>query len=263
MTDTTSLSMHHPLQLLDDFLASLPPLSLSSSAIDDVNSKTLDDDEKMTRRQDLVLRVADELLGYDCSSGGSAGYDRGSTLLENALALLDNKLAQSQAIGNDGKPVAWIRRIRAKRSGREAILFRKQRGSKTTTIISSSAEHPIDSNGNIVPDEYYLCLLPRLRNRRGFECGSGIVDIRGGVHCTCRSFFQNVLGGRHGGRRHCQSRHVQISSSLNAVVTCKHILAAKLMPHLLLSGSDGTDENEFETVDDRLFAKLLSQASIG
>ncbi|KAL7444355.1 hypothetical protein ACHAXH_009955 [Discostella pseudostelligera] len=238
---------NHPLHLLDDFLSSLSPLA-------DVN-EIAHDDETPTRRQDLVLRVADELLGYDHRGGG-----RGGTLLENALALLDDNRGRSPSqvvVGDDG-PAATIRRIRAKRSGREAILFRKQHGSTTKIVPSSTAELP---SGKTMRDDYYLCLVPRL-DRRGFgsiDCGAG---IRGSAHCTCRSFFQNIItGGGHGGRRHCHQ--MPLSSSLNTVVTCKHVLAAKLMPHVLLSGSDGNFLDDVEIVDDRLFARLLMRASIG
>ena len=246
------MEMHHPLHLLDSFLASLQPLHVSSSSSNEEYDKTLDADVSLTRRQDLVLRVADELLGYDHRSGGGGG-----TLLENALALLDNKggVLQSQAVGNDGPP-ASIRRIRAKRSGREAILFRKQHHGSKTKALSSSLS-------TVMQDEYYLCIIPKMRNWRGVIGGKGSGGIRSGAHCTCRSFSQNILSGGHGGRRH--SRHVQISPSLYPVVTCKHILAAKLMPHLLLhSDSDGSDSNNnFELVDDRLFARLLAGSSIG
>ena len=254
--------MNHPLHLLDDFLSSLPPLNAHGNA--------LFEDGMLARRQDLVLRVADELLGYDhrsgiggggTGSGPGPGCDRGGTLLENALALLDDKRsrgAQSHIIsGNDGP--ATIRRIRAKRSGREAILFRKQRGSKIMMTSSTSAELPLASSGTIMTDEYYLCLIPRLRNWPGVG-GNGSGSIRGaGAHCTCRSFLHNIISaGGHGGRRNC--RQMTVSSSLNTVVTCKHVLAAKLMPHLLLSSSD---DNNLEIVDDRLFARLLTRASIG
>ena len=242
---------NHPLNLLDDFLSSLPPLG-------DVADEKAHDDETLTRRQDLVLRVADELLGYDHRGGGGG---KGGTLLENALALLDDNRGRSQSqvvVGDDGTS-ATIRRIRAKRSGREAILFRKQHGSKTKAALapSSSAELPSES-GKIIHDEYYLCLIPR-HGFGGIDWGAG---IRGGAHCTCRSFFQNIItGGGHGGRRHCHQ--IPLSSSANAVVTCKHVLAAKLMPHLLLFGSDGNFLDDVEIVDDRLFAMLLMRASMG
>ena len=76
-------------------------------------------------------------------------------------------------------------------------------------------------------------------------------------YCSCRSYFQNMKGmndkntsmeERGGGE--CEG------------VVCKHLLAILLMPHLPPWGNVGGGM-KVETVNDKVFARLVSYASIG
>mmetsp|Transcript_6611 Transcript_6611/g.11778 ORF Transcript_6611/g.11778 Transcript_6611/m.11778 type:complete len:279 (+) Transcript_6611:238-1074(+) len=275
-----SHQLSHPFHLLDDLLASLSPGDTATAPVDqevqDQNNDKSSPNAVATDaaamamaevNQDVVLRAACDLFGNNMS------------LLENALALLDEqKQYQSNhctEIDNDQTtpmtvPVIVIRKIRARRSGREAILVRKQRKksssghkSKSADGISSSQVNKNDKDGKKqnIADDYYLCLLGRDRiDRRALLTNNhGWAKIhRQGAHCTCRSFFQNIKGGSRSSS--AKSSEVSLPSCSNVVV-CKHLLAAIIMPHLLPWSKTGGIEDEI--VDDREFAKLIMRASIG
>lgn len=275
----------HPLHLLDDLLATLSPGENSTNSINTIQD---DNDESSQNnvagstmamaeaKQDLVLRAADELFG--------------SSLLENALALLDEQEQYQRnhckkSGDNDDIPpmVPVIRMIRAKKSGRMAILVRKQRKKSSTSSgykskyaqgnSSSQTNTNNDKDGEKqhILDDYYLCLLGRGQiDRRALfanENGRSSKIHRQGAHCTCRSFFQNIKGGS---RYNSSSKSNETSSSIPSsscssnVVVCKHLLAAILMPHLLpWSSKTGVVGDDYEIVEDRRFAKLVMRASIG
>ncbi|KAL7545033.1 hypothetical protein ACHAWF_010691 [Thalassiosira exigua] len=264
----------HPLHILDDLLASLPPPAFRNRVRSDGRSSpdAADADADAATAaaeatQDLVLRAACDLFANNAK------------LLENALALLDEQeqfqTSRAGGFGDDDHvldqaPV--IRKIRARRSGREAALIRKQRKKPPSSRRSNSKASKVDvssrmsEEGNVrdnpqIADEYYLCLLGRdgIDRRASFASNDGWARVhRRGMHCTCRSFFQNM----NGGCRTSSSKGEVLSSPIcpDAVV-CKHLLAAILMPHMLpWSIGGGAAE---ETVDDKQFAKLVMRASIG
>ena len=292
-----STSTLHPLHLLDDLLESI------SSEVRGGNSVQLQDDETSLKnrdaatdvdmlsmaeaKQDLVLRAADELF---CNN---------MTLLENALALIDEQEQYCKEIGNgdtSNNPTLFpvIRKIRAKRSGRTAILVRKQR--KNNKSLYKKSKSAVDNNSDTssqvnnskkkqkVADEYYLCIMGKdklldqrsLLNSNNDSGGWGKIQRRG-AHCTCRAFSQNIKGGNNGRSSQSQSsssakgssnsrNEAGTAHSSNAVV-CKHLLAAILIPHMLPWSDNETDScgggMEDEIVDDKEFAKLIMRASIG
>ncbi|KAL7466861.1 hypothetical protein ACHAXS_007138 [Conticribra weissflogii] len=245
----------NPLHLLDDFLATLPT---DSPTVNSNKSKGDDDDpdvnassSEVETEHDLVLRAAGELL----ESHGS--------LLESALTLLeDQEKYQSQKNEardpSDDSFTPVIRKIRSKRSGRVAILVRKQQRKKAS--ISDRGGDDTE-NRRILSKNYYLCLLGRDRSNvhaiiKGDKSGR---IYRQGAHCTCRSFLQRMKGD---GMTHARSRNstavVGKTESLPEYAFCKHLLASILMPHLLPWRKIGVDE---EIIDDREFAKLAMKAS--
>lgn len=281
-------AQHHPLHLLDDLLASLSstePISISqdngSSAYQNSNSHHDNTKEKVDTdplaiaeaRQDLVLRAADDLFANNL------------TLLENALALLDEqehqreyiKLNDSGASGNDdGMPPPVIRKIVAKRSGRSCVLVRKQRNKKSSNSSNNTKENDnTKKKKQCEMDEYYLCIMGRdtfdhhslLCDNNSSGCCAKIQ--RKGAHCTCRSFSQNIKGGNSSSGRASFSPSVKSSggdaastTTATSIVICKHLLAAILMPFMLPWSKPDCGVQE-EIVDDREFAKLVMRASIG
>mmetsp|Transcript_15955 Transcript_15955/g.34408 ORF Transcript_15955/g.34408 Transcript_15955/m.34408 type:complete len:329 (-) Transcript_15955:177-1163(-) len=322
--------LSHPLHLLDDLLASLAPLNNSDTTAPPINNKvqnqrngkSLSQNNKNAAinnaagidasiasaviNQDIILRAA-------CDLFGSNNYNM--TLLENALALIDEQKQYQTSIGNndddddddrqndDDAPmkIPVIRRIRARRSGRTAILVRKKQRKKSSSSVGnnksskfadiSRANKKNDNDGgennpkNYGFHYYYLCLLGRdridrrammmmmmmspPRSSRGRRAN---IYRRVGAHCTCQSFFQNIKGGGGGGRSlssTSSSLSAKSSEALvptspscsNNVVVCKHLLAAILAPHLLPWSENGG--MEYEVVDDREFAKLIMRTSIG
>lgn len=266
----------HPLHLLDDLLASLPSPEKSTRATDQSQNSDGESSSNPTptdaaiamteAKHDVVLKAADELFGNNMS------------LLENSLALLDEQeqyetIQCEESRGEDTSSTApVIRKIRAKRSKREAILIRKQRKKSTSSAKKSKlADSQVslqvtDTNNNKneknqhVMDDYYLCLLGKdqisrralLTNKHGWS-----KIQRQGAHCTCRSFFQNIKGGS----RSTSAKNSEASiPPCSNVVVCKHLLAAILMPHLLPWSRTSVVH---EDVDDREFAKLVMRASIG
>ena len=128
-------------------------------------------------------------------------------------------------------------------------------------------------------DEYYLCLPGRgahatagrrraaasLSTSRPPSRDAAILRRRGG-HCTCRSFFQNIKGASGGaGGGGATAASAREGGAADGPATCKHLLAAMLMPHVLpwstMTGGGGGAE--IEIVDDREFARLVARASIG
>ena len=265
----------HPLHLLDDLLASLtsrevphePAAATPRGAL--VAEATTGHDE---RREDLILRAADDLFGPHAS------------LLENALALLDEHRSSRRGVdvvGEGGRgtsrtaPPAMIRRIRARRSGREAVLVRRGRASSGRKRAPRRPDDEEEEDGKRRPDaaaeEHYLCLLGREERDRGASRASGggggrtppRVRRRRGMHCTCRAFFQNVgggggIGGGGGASPVGRGGPRGVPGSSPDAVVCKHLLAAILLPHLLPAG-----DAEAEIVDDRDFAWWLARASVG
>ena len=279
---------NNPLKLLDDYL-----FSLSSEIINngqDTDNDAADTNNPDSEQQDniaaiassspstpskqsaqaeqlhnSVLRVAAELFGNNIS------------LLENSLALLEE---QEQYQNNDdnnnnnnssssSEITPPIRTIRAKRSGRVAVLVRKQRKN------SRASNQNYQSNKQII-DDYYLCLLGRDRvtigNNNAFKTSKGTYlctpQHRIGMNCTCRSFFHNIKGsGGSGGRFKSNgdrspprtASSYSSNGNINNIV-CKHLLAVILMPHLLPWRSQSVEE---DVVDDKLFTKLVMRASIG
>ena len=219
-------------------------------------------EEQEEHLHNSVLRAANELFGNNIS------------LLENSLALLEEQEQYQNNDGNNnvnnddnnGVTIPPIRTIRARRSGRVAVLVRKQKKKSR-----SSYQHDKHST----TDDYYLCLLGR--DKLTIDCThSSIRTSQGtylctpqhriGMHCTCRSFFHNVKGdnGRfksNDERSPSRGRNSSSSSSNNkSNIVCKHLLAVILMPHLLPWRKDGVEE---DIVDDKMFAKLVMKASIG
>ena len=301
-----STSTLHPLHLLDDLLASI------SSGVRGKNNVQLQDDETSQNRdyaatendvgmlsmaeakQDLVLRAADELF---CNN---------MTLLENALALLDEQeqyqreyckeMGNGDTSSNNPTTVfPVIRKIRAKRSGRTAVLVRKQRKNnkslynKSKSAADNNSEYSSQVNDSKkkqkITDDFYLCIMGKdklldqrsLLNSNNNDSGGWDKVQRCGAHCTCRAFSQNIKGGNNGRSSQSQSsssakgsssRNEAASSatahSSNAVV-CKHLLAAILLPHMLpwSNNETGSCGMEDEIVEDKEFAKLIMRASIG
>jgi len=297
MQSSTITTTHHPLHLLDDLLTSITTTSSNCKHTQNTNdndgtkdtNNNVEDDNTISllseTKQDLVLRAANELFGNNMS------------LLENALALLDeqeqyqrdNDTNSNMEIDNNvnttpSLPV--IRRIKAKRSGRTAILVRKTRkkSSYKSKSNDTSPSHQVHSNTNeekkqsvaTTTDEYYLCLMGREKidrravmnhNNNGISSSSGVwcKVQRQGAHCTCRSFSQNIRGGNSRSSSSSSPKRNNDSSTQSVMnsnaVVCKHLLAAILLPHML-PWKPGYELEE-EIVDDREFAKLISKASIG
>mmetsp|Transcript_2357 Transcript_2357/g.3847 ORF Transcript_2357/g.3847 Transcript_2357/m.3847 type:complete len:292 (+) Transcript_2357:201-1076(+) len=280
---------NNPLKLLDDYL-----FSLSSEIINngqDTDNDAADTNNPDSEQQDniaaitsssqstpskrsaqaeqlhnSVLRVAAELFGNNIS------------LLENSLALLeeqeqyqnnDDNNNNNNSSSSSSEITPPIRTIRAKRSGRVAVLVRKQRKN------SRASNQNYQSNKQII-DDYYLCLLGRDRvtigNNNAFKTSKGTYlctpQHRIGMNCTCRSFFHNIKGsGGNGGRFKSNgdrspprtASSYSSNGNINNIV-CKHLLAVILMPHLLPWRSQSVEE---DVVDDKLFTKLVMRASIG
>lgn len=280
---------NNPLQLLDAYLSSISSgHNAHGNAEGDTNNRDSDQHDtamissstqppakhsaQAEQLHNSVLRVAAELFGNNIS------------LLENSLALLEEQ-EQFQNNPNDdesnnknndspslGIIIPPIRTIRACKSGRMAVLVRKQRKK------SSRTSNQNQQSGKEIIDDYYLCLLGRDRvtiDNNAFKTSKGTYlctpQHRIGMNCTCRSFFHNIKGSSSssssGGGRSKSSggerspvRKASSHSSNNNSVVCKHLLAVILMPHLLPWRSQGVEE---DVVDDKLFTKLVMRASIG
>ncbi|KAL3795922.1 hypothetical protein HJC23_002193 [Cyclotella cryptica] len=231
---------NNPLHLLDDFLCSLPPIeplsNLGTDATESESQRSNSSPSHHEKRNDLTLRVAADLFANNLS------------LLENALSLLEEHeqfQSVTQAVNKDANeynPI--IRAIRAKRSGRNVILIQKQRKNKTRNFPEQDKRNKNEMN------EFYLCLLGRDRANAWNRMQ------RWGMHCTCRSFFENTKGGRSS-----KGGTIGGMAPLSCqTVLCKHLLAVILMPHLLPWNEKGM---KVEIIDDREFAKVISRASIG
>lgn len=286
---------NNPLKLLDDYLSSISSSEDNgkdtANDADTKNSDSNQQDDNITaaistsissqqsptpkqsvqdeQLHNSVLRVAAELFGNNIS------------LLENSLALLeeqeryqnnDNDNNNNDSNASSSKIIPPIRTIRAKRSGRVAVLVRKQQKKSR----ASSDKQTID--------DYYLCLLGRDRvtidNNNAFKTSKGTYlcnpHHRVGMNCTCRSFFHNIKGSgsnsggggrfKRNGDRSPPKKASSYNSSNNSGninnnnIVCKHLLAVILMPHLLPWRSQSVEE---EVVDDKLFTKLVMRASIG
>lgn len=277
----------HPLHLLDDLLASLSP---SKASVVEEGAPTIgknqdedgDDPDAIAAEGDASTSLAEAKQDVVLKAAGDL-FCNNISLLENALSLLDEQeQCQTSNItrGGDNAPPAIpvIRKIRARCSGREVILVRKQRkksagqaykakfaDNNTASSQMTDAKEGDKQQQNIM-DDYYLCLLGRDQiDRRALFTNNdnhGWAKIqRRGMHCTCRSFFQNMKGGSRSSSS--SKANEPTSFTTDDVVVCKHLLAAILMPHLLPWSSSKIGEVEGEVVDDREFAKLVVHASIG
>ena len=253
--------------ILNDTTAVTDATTTASSSSPEKQSTQIAQEQEQQQQQqqhqhlhNSVLRAASELFGNNIS------------LLENSLALLEEQEQYQNNDGNDGNndviAIPPIRTIRARRSGRVAVLVRKQK-KKSRSSQSGNDKH----NST---DDYYLCLLGRdkltidsTHSSIGTSKGTYLCtpQHRIGMHCTCRSFFHNVKGdsGRfksNDERSPSRSNSSSSSSSNNNKrnIVCKHLLAVILMPHLLPWRKDGVEE---DIVDDKMFAKLVMKASIG
>jgi len=136
-----------------------------------------------------------------------------------------------------------------------------------------------DDGGGGADDEYYLCLPGRRAHatagRRMASLStsrppsSDAIRRRGG-HCTCRSFFQNIkgavgggIGGMGGPVPTAAAAAAARAGAADGPATCKHLLAAALMTHVLPWSMMTGGGAEIEVVDDREFARLVARASIG
>jgi hypothetical protein len=211
--------LSNPLHLLDDFFASIPSLDPIPATAEDQSDYDISHHE---HHHDLTLRVAADL------------FRNITSLLENALSLLEEQeQCQRQVNPNHSSPI--IRTIRSERSGRQAILIRKQRKNK----------HPSESIDDATKGDFYVCLLGR-------EKTDTVNQVhRRSMHCTCRSFLNNVKGGgRKGGSN---------TTADGPNIICKHLLAVILMPHLMPWSVKGVP---VEILEDRMFAKLIASCQI-
>lgn len=222
----------NPLHLLDDFLASLPSVKLSETPIEEAHSdrndaQTFETSPRHDIHHDLVLRVAADL------------FESNMNLLENALGLLEEQEQRQRemqsADAQEGHTI--IRTVRAKRSGMQTVLVQKQRKGKRN---SNSGDDQTNDN------DHYLVLLGRDRTDAYNQVH------RRGMHCTCRSFLNNINGG---GRK--SNAAAEMISNQNII--CKHLLAVILMPYLMPWRKDGVD---VEVLDDKEFAKLIASCPI-
>ncbi|KAL7451409.1 hypothetical protein ACHAWC_003251 [Mediolabrus comicus] len=290
---------NNPLKLLDDYLSSIS----SSTSTNDIRGETADfcandnDDSdaiindatavadatttasssspekqstQIAQEQEQQQQQQQEHLHNSVLRAASELFGKNISLLENSLALLEEQEQYQNNDSNDGNNVVItippIRTIRARRSGRVAVLVQKQK-KKSRSSQSGNDKHSTD--------DYYLCLLGRdkftidsthsaIRTSQGtYLCTP---QHRIGMHCTCRSFFHNVKGdsGRYKSNdERSPSRSNSNNNSNNSNksnIVCKHLLAVILMPHLLPWRKDGVEE---DIVDDKMFAKLVMKASIG
>jgi hypothetical protein len=287
----------NPLHLLDDFLTALSscqPASASANASTEDSEPIISTNcESATtcttmppmtspstqheQHHDLTLRVAFDLFGNH------------SSLLENALTLLEGQEQYQSELNSNNSTInnadncnvegdiPIIRKIQARRSGREAILIRKQRTKSTNRKSWDNATTSAIDNGMKKEDimhDYYLCLLgrdrpsprPFTRTQLNDNNYCNVKLQRRGIHCTCRSFFQNITGGRapskhnNNNNNSSSSNHSTNSIGKDESIICKHILAAILMPQLLPWSEKGVD---VDIVEDRMFAKMVMRASIG
>jgi hypothetical protein len=226
------LMPNNPLHLLDDFLTALPPVDPSAGP-SETESRNNDDESPGTSlheiHHDLTLRVAADLFGHNVT-------------LENALALLEEEeqcQREKMVPRSDGQTPHIIRTVRAKRSGRQMVLIKKARKGKRNS-----------SGGNEQKDsDYYFILLGKVR-----------VDAlhqvhRRSMHCTCRSFLNNIKGG--GRKSNGGAGDSCLSTSQNII--CKHLLAVILMPHLMPWSKSGVN---VEVLEDKEFAKLIASCQI-
>ena len=150
--------------------------------------------------------------------------------------------------GRPGQPA--IRRIRARRSGREAVLVRSGGQQRRKGRPGGG-----DGGGDEEEEQYYLCLLGDGRADGRSLLADGRSRVRRPLHCTCRSYMQNVMTG--GGGRGALPAAAAAAPSPDP---CKHLLASILMPHLL----PWSRRSELaEVVEDKEFARLMLAASIG
>ena len=224
--------------LLDDFLHALPSCGAAPDDGGGDDAPAASDpeapDAALEDRHDLVLRASADL------------FRDSPALLENALSLLEGQ-ERHQSGGGEGGGQPAIRRIRARRSGREAVLVRS--GGQRRRGRAGGDGGGDDGEGG---RGYYLCLLGDGRADGRSLLTDGESRVRRPLHCTCRSYLQNTMTG--GGRG------VPPAATAAAPDPCKHLLASILMPHLL----PWSRRSEVaEVVDDKEFARLMLAASIG
>ena len=175
------------------------------------------------------------------------------TLLENSLGLLEEQeqsqreMLQSTATTSntlrEGQTI--IRTIRAKRSGMQVVLVRKQRKGKRNS--NQGNNDPTNDN------DYYLVLPGKDRTDAYNQVH------RRGMHCTCRSFLNNIKGGgRKNSNNHAAATTDNVAFFSQSII-CKHLLAVILMPHLMPWRMDGVG---VEVLEDRKFAKLVASCQV-
>lgn len=214
---------NNPLHLLDDHLASLTPTPTDQS-----EENILHD-----AHHDQTLRVAADL------------FEGQMSLLENALSLLEEQEKyQREVRGKDtdgvGDAQSIIRVIQAKRSGKKAIIIQKRRGNKRHSKNTSDTKL----------NDYYLCLL-------GKDKTDSYNQIhRRGMHCTCKSFLNNIRGSS---RKSTAGGDNATNAGDSHNIICKHLLAVILMPHLMPWCKEGV---VVEVLEDKVFAKLIAMCQI-
>lgn len=224
--------------LLDDFLHALPRCGAASS--DEANASASASAASLEDRHDLVLRASADL------------FRDSPALLENALSLLEQQERHQTGGGEHGdgggeQRHPAIRRIRARGSGREAVLVRSGGQRRKGRPGGDGGGDEEDERG------YYLCLLGDARSDGRSLLADGASRVRRPLHCTCRSYLQNTMAGGGG-------RGALPSATDAAPDPCKHLLASILMPHLLPWSRRPAWA---EVVDDKEFARLMLAASIG
>ena len=218
---------NNSLHLLEDFLTALPPVDPSAGPLETELRNNDDGTSMLEIHHDITLRVASDLFGQNMT-------------LENALALLEEQEQyQREMLPTSEGQSHIIRTVRAKRSGRQIVLIKKQRKGKRNS-----------SGGNEQKDaDYYLLLL-------GKERVDALNQVhRRSMHCTCRSFQNNIKGG---GRKSSGSAGDSHHSNSQNII-CKHLLAVILMPHLMPWSKSGMN---VEVLEDREFAKLIASCQI-
>ena len=216
---------NNPLHLLDDHLASLTPTPTPTP--EDTSSHE-------EAHHDQTLRVAADL------------FEGQMSLLENALSLLEEQeQCQREMRGGETDEVvsdqSIIRVIQAKRSGRKAIIIQKRRGNKRHSKNTSDTKL----------NDYYLCLLGRDKSDSYNQIH------RRGMHCTCKSFLNNIRGSSRKSTSGGDNATTNAGYSHNII--CKHLLAVILMPHLMPWCKEGVG---VEVLEDKVFAKLIASCQI-
>jgi hypothetical protein len=226
MTEDEFIPPSHPLQLLDDFLSTLP------TAYNDGDHSV----RKNNNRQ--IFEIGDFLYGVMTPlHHRSPGCPRPLTsILDGALELLEASLEDTKQgfknRGADTNPNVPVRTIIGRESGRRVMIVR---GSSNGDVPEYICTFGFDTN--IHDNE-------RQRNYRLHEKGTLAIG-KVGYHCSCRSFLERLKGDKF--------------------ALCKHLLAARLAP-FLSSGDhvDGKWCPVYleEVLDEEDFGRIYSRVSL-